>query len=305
MSLYNNPESLVSIVVITYNSASTVLETLESAKAQSHQKLELLISDDCSTDDTVATCERWVQENTSRFVNCKIITSPLNTGMPSNCNRAVKVASGEWIKLIAGDDILNVNCIEDFLHFAARSDFKLMFSNMTNFKDGVDMDYVLPAEVKHFFKLSLTKKYKEFIRHAYFLNSPTIFVHLPTLRNLGYFDEAFKYLEDLPIILKFLKHKEDIGFLPACTVRRRVHEKSISSMSTSVNPFREEFRSNLYESYRQLRRPYLSWFNIVDVYAIINTDMTFIKNKRPTLVVRFLFGSLIVASKIKRLFKPL
>ena len=50
---------LVSIVVITYNSAEYVLETLESAKAQTYQNIELIVSDDCSADNTVETCSRW------------------------------------------------------------------------------------------------------------------------------------------------------------------------------------------------------------------------------------------------------
>ena len=44
---------LVSIIVITYNSAKFVLETLESAKAQTYQNIELIISDDCSSDNTI------------------------------------------------------------------------------------------------------------------------------------------------------------------------------------------------------------------------------------------------------------
>ena len=54
---------LVSIIVITYNSAKYVLETLESAKNQTYQNIELIISDDCSIDNTVDICTRWLNEN--------------------------------------------------------------------------------------------------------------------------------------------------------------------------------------------------------------------------------------------------
>lgn len=47
---------LFSIIVITYNSSVFVLETLESAKNQAYQNIELIISDDGSTDETVAIC---------------------------------------------------------------------------------------------------------------------------------------------------------------------------------------------------------------------------------------------------------
>jgi glycosyltransferase involved in cell wall biosynthesis len=47
---------LVSIVVITYNSAKFVLETLESAKSQTYQNVELIISDDGSSDNSFQIC---------------------------------------------------------------------------------------------------------------------------------------------------------------------------------------------------------------------------------------------------------
>lgn len=49
---------LVSIVVITYNSSEYVFDTLISAKNQSYQNIELIVTDDCSSDDTSAVCEK-------------------------------------------------------------------------------------------------------------------------------------------------------------------------------------------------------------------------------------------------------
>ncbi len=53
---------LVSIIVCTYNSSKYVLETLESAKEQTYQNVELIVSDDCSTDNTVELCRKWIAE---------------------------------------------------------------------------------------------------------------------------------------------------------------------------------------------------------------------------------------------------
>ena len=79
-----NNQPLVSVPVITYNSSKFVLETLESIKAQTYQNIELIISDDCSTDNTVELCQKWVEENKERFVRTQIITSDLNTGVSAN-----------------------------------------------------------------------------------------------------------------------------------------------------------------------------------------------------------------------------
>lgn len=65
---------LVSVSVITYNSAKTVIETLDSIKAQTYQNIELIVSDDCSTDNTVEICRDWLTKNEKRFVRMELIT---------------------------------------------------------------------------------------------------------------------------------------------------------------------------------------------------------------------------------------
>ena len=104
---------LVSVPVVIYNSAKTILETLESIKAQTYPNIELIISDDCSTDNTVALCRDWIDKNKERFIRVEIIVPDHNTGVAGNCNRAYAACEGEWIKSIAGDDLLMPNCILD------------------------------------------------------------------------------------------------------------------------------------------------------------------------------------------------
>ena len=71
-------QPLVSVTVITYNSSKTVLETLDSIKAQTYQNLELIVSDDCSTDDTVELCRNWIEQNKERFVRTELLTVEKN-----------------------------------------------------------------------------------------------------------------------------------------------------------------------------------------------------------------------------------
>ena len=63
MSDYN---PLVSVVVITYNSCKYVRETLESAKMQTYRNIELIVTDDGSTDATVDICRKWLEANGDR-----------------------------------------------------------------------------------------------------------------------------------------------------------------------------------------------------------------------------------------------
>ena len=108
---------LASIVVVTFNSAAYVLETLESAKHQTYRNIELIISDDSSTDNTIGICKKWLLNNKNRFVRTKLITVEKNTGVAANCNRGIANSTSDWIKFSAGDDLLLPNCIQDNMDF--------------------------------------------------------------------------------------------------------------------------------------------------------------------------------------------
>lgn len=67
-----NSTPLVTIAVVTYNSSQTILETLESVKEQTYKNIELIISDDCSSDNTTDICQKWLQKNAIFFSNVQI-----------------------------------------------------------------------------------------------------------------------------------------------------------------------------------------------------------------------------------------
>lgn len=113
----NMRQPLVSINITTYNSSKFIIETLESAKMQTYQNIELIVSDDSSVDNTVELCKKWIEKNKERFVRCKVITVEKNTGIAANCNRAMNASNGEWIKELAGDDIFLPNCVEDNINY--------------------------------------------------------------------------------------------------------------------------------------------------------------------------------------------
>lgn len=96
--MINEPKQpLFSIIIITYNSSKYVLETLESAKKQTYQNIELVVSDDCSGDDTIKLCAQWIEDNKHRFIRATLVFSQENTGIAANCNRGLKTAKGDSV----------------------------------------------------------------------------------------------------------------------------------------------------------------------------------------------------------------
>lgn len=75
---------LVSVVVLAYRSADTIIETLESIKKQTYPKIELIVTDDCSPDNTVEVVKNWMRDNKGCLSDMKLVTAEKNTGLPSN-----------------------------------------------------------------------------------------------------------------------------------------------------------------------------------------------------------------------------
>lgn len=92
----------VSICIPTYNNASFIAETLESALAQSFTDFELLVRDDCSTDNTreIVDNYRQLDRRIKLTVNCE------NLGMVNNWNAVLSEARGEYVRFLFGDDLL-------------------------------------------------------------------------------------------------------------------------------------------------------------------------------------------------------
>lgn len=108
----SSDEALVSICIATFNGAKYIREALESIKAQDYGNIEVVITDDCSSDDTLKICEEY------DFVS--IYRNETRQGLVGNWNRVVSKASGKYIKLMGQDDVLapdsvriQVNALKD------------------------------------------------------------------------------------------------------------------------------------------------------------------------------------------------
>ena len=95
----NNPT--VSYVIPSYNSASTVLKAVKSVQKQWYSKLEILVIDDASTDET----EKIIRELAEGDSRIKYFKNNENLGLPKTLNKGFELASGELIGRMDSDDI--------------------------------------------------------------------------------------------------------------------------------------------------------------------------------------------------------
>ncbi|WP_395243742.1 glycosyltransferase family 2 protein [Agromyces sp. MMS24-K17] len=97
----------VSIVVPAYNNADHIEETLHSIVSQTHADLEIIVADHSSTDGTRAVVERFADDP-----RLTIVDTPSGGGAPRNWDRVTQLATGDFIKLVCGDDLLDPTIVE-------------------------------------------------------------------------------------------------------------------------------------------------------------------------------------------------
>lgn len=99
-------EPLVSVIIPTYNRKNTILASVNSVLNQTYKNIELIVVDDCSTDDTIDILEKI---NDKRL---KVIRHPKNKGQNAARNTGIKESSGEYIAHHDSDDIWHLNKLE-------------------------------------------------------------------------------------------------------------------------------------------------------------------------------------------------
>lgn len=236
-------ESLVSIIVLTYNSSKYVVETLESAFLQSYRNIELLIADDSSSDNTVEICENWGILNSGRFAKFLIIKSRHNQGIASNCNKGVCAANGEWVKLIAGDDILLPNCVEDYIAFAkVNPNARIIVGGVECFGSGVKSVWFPPST---FQRKNAYEQYRYQLRYGSTIMGVSPFIKKAVFDEIGAFNEDYQYWEDFPFYLKATQNNIKIFTLLKLIVKYRVHQESI--LRTPNGKFDSSYRQYVKE----------------------------------------------------------
>ena len=116
-------EGLVSIIMPSWNTASFIAESIQCVIDQTYQEWELLIVDDCSSDNT--------DEVVASFLNDKRIKyfhNEKNSGAALTRNRAMREAQGEWIAFLDSDDLWMPEKLEKQLDFMNKNGYVLSFT---------------------------------------------------------------------------------------------------------------------------------------------------------------------------------
>ncbi len=117
---------MISIVTPCYNASGFIFHTIESVLSQTYTNWEMLVVDDCSTDDSAEVIKQFCKKDN----RIKYLKTDKNKGNPSEPrNLALDNAKGKYIAFLDADDIWYPNKLKEQLNFLQANQYQFVYSN--------------------------------------------------------------------------------------------------------------------------------------------------------------------------------
>ena len=226
-------DPLVSIRVLTYNSAEYIIATLDSVFCQTYNNIELVVSDDCSKDNTVSLVEEWLEQHKGRFTKTILLTSPVNMGVCANSKRSLEATTGDWIKGLGGDDLLTPDAIETYLSFVQGNNCDICAARMGYINaDGYELDIkhgLTHMKYMNYLRLPYKKQYR-LCKQKIIVPGPVLFYSRKVYQLTGGPDGRYGSADEWSFLYKVLKNGFRILGLDSILVKYRVREGSLTHL---------------------------------------------------------------------------
>lgn len=115
---------LVSIIMPSYNTAEFIAESIQSVLAQSYKDWDLVIVDDCSTDNTDEVVKPYLSDK-----RIKYLKNEKNSGAAVSRNRALREAKGKWIAFLDSDDLWTPDKLSKQINFMEEHGYSFTYTN--------------------------------------------------------------------------------------------------------------------------------------------------------------------------------
>ena len=115
---------LVSIIMPSYNTGRFIAETIRSVLAQTYENWEIIIIDDCSTDNTDEVVAQFLGDK-----RIKYFKNEKNSGAAVSRNRALREAKGKWIAFLDSDDLWTPDKLEKQVGVMEKNGYHFSYTN--------------------------------------------------------------------------------------------------------------------------------------------------------------------------------
>ena len=225
---------LVSVCIPTYNGEKFIAEAVQSVLAQTYPNLEIILSDDNSTDRTIEIAKSLQQSSSCKFS----ILEHSQYGLAQNWNFCISQAQGKYIKFLFQDDLLVPTAIEKMVALGEQdAEIGLIFSPRVLFTEtgnSDDADLLVNHEAKAVHKawsnLKSIQSGLDLLQDSNILNNPinkvgepsTVLIRKEVFDAVGVFNPDFCQLVDLEMWLRIMSQYK-VGYIDRVLSKFRIH----------------------------------------------------------------------------------
>ena len=216
----------ISLITVSYNSEKTIQKTLESVQDQKKKKLEHVLVDGGSTDNTILIAKQYPHIS-------KIISEPDN-GIYDAINKGIKCSSGEIIGFLNSDDI-----------FYDNNSLNTIYESFDKKTDCVFGDLIYTDKNEKIKRVWKGSEFKEGgFNKGWMPAHPTFYCRRSVYNEFGLYNDRYKIAGDFELMLRFLqKHKIKSKYIPCTLVNMKVGGASNAGIKSKIDILKEEFRA--------------------------------------------------------------
>lgn len=239
---YPKSQLKLTIVTATWNSATTVEDSLKSVLDQTYGNIEHIIIDGGSTDSTMDIVRRYADLYRQRGLELKWLSEKDN-GIYDAMNTGINLASGDIVGLLNSDDFFTSPTVlekvaREFGKSDAKDEGKI---------DAVygDIHYVNPAKLHKCVRYYSSKQFKRWkMRMGFMPAHPSFYCRREIYRQYGLFDTSFRIAADFEQLLRLIYiHNIRTRYIPQDFVTMRTGGASSSGFSSHRQIYREHRRA--------------------------------------------------------------
>ena len=217
----------VSICIPTYNRSASLSKCLTSVLNQDYVNLEIIITDNCSSDGTETLVTSLLEEHQ----NIRYIRNPTNIGSSANFNRAKDLATSQYFMWLADDDWISDNYVSACMEYMLAHDDTVMVSGAgVHVKD----NHSWKGE---YISILNSNRYFRFLSYYFFINDNSFFYEIINTEKVELLELENKSGNDCHFIAA-IAYQGKIKTVPEANVYRSVAGVS-SSMSNAAKQWGE------------------------------------------------------------------
>jgi len=236
-------QPLVSIVIVTYNQALFIEEAIDSALSQSYPNIEILVSDDASTDGTSELAKKYATMYPEKVI---ALTEGPNLGITGNCNRGLNRCRGKYAVFMGGDDVLLPEKVEAQVSWLEQDEASVLCGHRLEvFYDDVNQ---LPHPLDIAYPSGNGADW--LIKNGCPYGALSIMVRCSAFPTGG-FNSRLKYASDHLFWIECLLNGGEYGYIDAVLGRYRRHSNNITNQSEVCLADIEEMFNYLEQAYPQ------------------------------------------------------